>query len=39
MIQIIDTKGNVVKEFTASFVNEADVLRNYPIGYTIKESK
>ena len=39
LIQVIDTKGNVVKEFTSSFVNEAEVLRNYPIGYTIKESK
>jgi hypothetical protein len=39
MIQIIDTKGNIVKEFASSFINEAEVLRNYPIGYTIKESK
>ena len=39
MMQIIDTKGNVVKEFTSSFVNEAEVLRNYPTGYTIKEIK
>ena len=36
-MQIIDAKGNVVKEFTSGFVNEAEVLRNYPTGYTIKE--
>ena len=38
LVQIIDDKYNVVKEFEAKEINE-DLLRNYPLGYTIKEAK
>ena len=37
MIQIIDTKGKIVKSFQCTSSDE--VLRNYPIGYTIEEIK
>lgn len=38
LVQIIDDKGNIVKEFEAKEINE-DMLRNYPLNYTMKEVK
>lgn len=38
LVQIKDDKGNVVKEFEAKEISE-DMLRNYPLNYTMKEVK